>query len=75
MYLCAIIINHECNGHLFQDRFLSEPVNNIEYFMTLMRYVHQNPGHAGLTAEVRDYPWSSWDEYEEFPNIQKYSIK
>ena len=55
---------YERNGHLFQDRFLSEPVNNIEYFMTLMRYVHQNPVHAGLTAEVRDYPWSSWAEYE-----------
>ena len=55
---------YERNGHLFQDRFLSEPVNNIEYFMTLMRYIHQNPVHAGLAAEVRDYPWSSWAEYE-----------
>ena len=55
---------YQRNGHLFQDRFLSEPVNNIEYFMTLMRYIHQNPVHAGLAAEVRDYPWSSWAEYE-----------
>ena len=55
---------YERNGHLFQDRFRSEPVNNIEYFMTLMRYIHQNPVHAGLTLEVRDYPWSSWAEYE-----------
>ena len=30
-------------GHLFQDRFKSEPVNDIEYFVTLLRYVHQNP--------------------------------
>ena len=55
---------YERNGHLFQDRFLSEPVNSIEYFMTLMRYIHQNPVIAGLTDEVRAYPWSSWHEYE-----------
>lgn len=55
---------YERNGHLFQDRFRSEPVNNLEYFMTLMKYIHQNPVKAGLVAEVRDYPWSSWSEYE-----------
>ena len=55
---------YERNGHLFQDRFRSEPVNSIEYFMTLMRYIHQNPVIAGLVAEVRLYPWSSWHEYE-----------
>ena len=55
---------YERNGHLFQDRFRSEPVNSIEYFMTLMRYIHQNPVVAGLADEVRDYPWSSWPEYE-----------
>ena len=51
-------------GHLFQDRFQSEPVNDIAYFGTLMRYIHQNPVKAGLAKEVRDYPWSSWNEYE-----------
>ena len=42
---------YERNGHLFQDRFRSEPVNSIEYFMTLMRYIHQNPVIAGLKDE------------------------
>ena len=51
-------------GHLFQDRFQSEPVNDIAYFGTLIRYIHQNPVKAGLAKEVRDYPWSSWTEYE-----------
>ena len=32
---------YERNGHLFQDRFRSEPVNTIEYFVTLLRYIHQ----------------------------------
>ena len=55
---------YEHCGHLFQDRFRSEPVNDIEYFMTLMRYIHQNPVYAGLTDEVKEYPWSSWLEYD-----------
>ena len=50
-------------GHLFQDRFRSEPVNDINYFITLIRYVHQNPVAGGLTKCVADYPWSSWLEY------------
>lgn len=51
------------NGHLFQDRFKSEPVNDIAYFMTLMRYIHQNPVKACLVGDVCDYRWSSWHEY------------
>ena len=35
-------------GHLFQDRFKSEPVNDIEYFVNLLRYVYQNPVKAGI---------------------------
>lgn len=55
---------YERNGPLFQDRFRSEPVNTIEYFMTLLRYIHQNPVKSGLVSEVKDYRWSSWSEYE-----------
>lgn len=51
------------NGHLFQDRFRSEPVNDMAYFMTLMRYIHQNPVKADIVDDIRDYRWSSWHEY------------
>ena len=52
------------SGHLFQDRFKSEPVNDMEYFATLLRYIHQNPIAAGIVTEVRQYPWTSWCEYQ-----------
>ena len=55
---------YERVGHLFQDRFKSEPVNDESYFFTLIRYIHQNPVAAGLSADVASYPWSSWLEYE-----------
>ena len=55
---------YERNGHLFQDRFRSEPVDSIEYFVVLLRYIHQNPLKAGIVEKTEDYPWSSWKEYE-----------
>ena len=52
------------DGHLFRERFKSEPVNDIEYFVTLLRYIHQNPVKAGVVEHVRDYEFSSWGEYD-----------
>ena len=47
-------------GHLFQDRFRSEPCNDAAYFITLFRYIHQNPVKAGLADTARAYKYSSW---------------
>ena len=55
---------YQRSGHLFQDRFRSEPVESAEYFLTLLRYIHQNPLKAGLVEKVDDYKWSSWKEYK-----------
>lgn len=51
------------NGHLFQDRFKSEPVENDEYFLTVVRYIHQNPIKAGICKKPQDYTFSSYNEY------------
>ncbi len=50
-------------GHLFQDRFKSEPVEDDTYFLTVLRYIHQNPLKAGLTQNIDSYKWSSYNEY------------
>lgn len=50
-------------GHLFQDRFKSEVVENIKYLCTVIRYIHQNPIKAGLCNHLEDYPYSSFSEY------------
>lgn len=57
--------NHKYDriGHLFQERFKSEPVEDWEYFLTLLRYIHQNPLKPHLVSDLRDYRWSSWSEY------------
>ena len=39
------------DGHLFKERFKSEPVNDMAYFTTLLRYIHQNPVKAGIVGQ------------------------
>ena len=58
-------LKYERSGHLFQDRFKSEPVNDMGYFVTLLRYIHQNPVAAGIASSVDGYTWSSWCEYDD----------
>ena len=46
-------------GHLFQDRYKSEPVDSDSYFLTVLRYIHNNPVKAGLCEKPEDYSLSS----------------
>jgi len=48
-------------GHLFNNRFTSEPIEDKEYFITCLQYVHQNPEAAGLIPpnQCEAWPWSS----------------
>ncbi|MCR4656580.1 MAG: transposase [Lachnospiraceae bacterium] len=48
---------YELHGHLFQDRFKSEPVDCNEYFLDVLRYICQNPVKAGLCSVPDDYIW------------------
>lgn len=50
-------------GHLFQNRFRSEAVENDRYFLTVLRYIHQNPLKAGMVKNIEDYKWSSFHAY------------
>lgn len=46
-------------GHIFQGRFLSEPVDSQEYFQTVLRYILRNPVKAKLCATIIDYKYSN----------------
>jgi len=50
-------------GGLFQDRYKSEPVEDDGYFLTVLRYIHQNPVKAWICMKVEDYEESSYNEY------------
>ena len=46
-------------GHLFQDRYKSEPIENDSYLLTAVRYIHQNPVKVGLAIDN----WTSYNDY------------
>jgi putative transposase len=50
-------------GHLFQDRFKSEPIEDEKYLLTVLRYIHQNPVKADMVKKVAEYEYSSYNEY------------
>ncbi len=56
-------IKYQRVGHLFQDRFRSEPVEDDAYFFTVLRYIHQNPVKEKLCENVENYKFSSYREY------------
>jgi len=56
---------YKTNGHLFQDRFKSEPVETDHYARTVIRYIHQNPVKAGMVDDLSEWRWSSCHEYYE----------
>lgn len=53
------------NGHLYQDRFKSFPVETNEYAVTLVRYIEQNPLRAHLVEKAQEWRWSSLWRREE----------
>jgi len=50
-------------GHVFQDRFKSEPVENDRYLISLIRYIHNNPVKAKMANQPHQYKWSSYSLY------------
>ena len=52
-------------GSLFQDRYKSEVVEDDGYFLTVLRYIHQNPTKANITDTIDKYEFSSYNEYIE----------
>ena len=50
-------------GHLFQDRFKSETIEDENYLLAVLNYIHHNPFNAFIINNLADYPWSSYDMY------------
>ena len=46
-------------GHVYQGRFKSFPVETDDYFYQVVRYVERNALRANLVARAEDWQWSS----------------
>ena len=47
------------NGHFYQGRYKSFPVQTNEYLLQLFRYVERNALRAKLVKKAEDWKWSS----------------
>ena len=50
-------------GHLFQDRYRSEPIYDDAQLLQTVRYIHRNPLKAGMCKSLDSYLFSSYMEY------------
>jgi len=69
----AYYFNNKFNrvGHVFQDRFRSESIEDDNYFLAASRYIHKNPVKVGIVKKAIDYPWSSFREYIKLGNYSE----
>lgn len=51
------------SGHVFDNRYKSECVEEENYFWNCLRYIHNNPCKAGLSDFPHQYFYSSFQEY------------
>jgi REP element-mobilizing transposase RayT len=55
--------SHKRSGAVFQGRYKSIPVNDDEYYISVIRYIHQNPVKAGIVESCSEYKFSSYNSY------------
>ena len=68
-FVCWYNLKYGRRGHLFQGRYKSEVVESDRCFLSVTRYIHQNPAKAGIIKNIEDYKWSSYREYIGEPEI------
>ena len=56
-------IKYQRVGHLFQARFISEPVHDASHLLIVIRYIHRNPVKARICSDPGQYRYSSVKDY------------
>ena len=54
-------------GKLWQHQFLDHCVRQREDYTKHIEYIHKNPVKHGLARDVKEYIWSSFNNYEGSP--------
>ena len=62
-YAQYVNLRHKRTGALFQGRYRSPLVNEEQYALALVRYIHHNPMKAGIVQTLAEYRWSSYLSY------------
>ena len=66
---------HETEGQLFRGRYKAIIVEQDNYLLELLRYVHLNPVRANIVKTPEEYQWSSHNGYLSNGKIWKWLFK
>ena len=50
-------------GFVFRNRYNTQEILNQGQLYTCLRYIHNNPVKAKICKEMKDYPYSSYNEF------------
>ncbi len=50
-------------GSVFEGRYKAFPIENENYLLSVIRYIHRNPVRAAICSSVDEYSWSSDQAY------------
>ena len=50
-------------GYVFRNRFYSQGINDNKQLFNCLRYIHNNPVKAKITVSMKDYKYSSYNEF------------
>ena len=74
----SMAFNREQNrvGTLFQTSFKRVLIDSEAYFTQLIYYIHSNPSHHNLTADFREWKWSSYKRIlqDKFTKLRKEEV-
>ncbi len=50
-------------GYVFRGRYNSQYINNKEYLLNCLNYIHMNPVNANITKKPEEYKYSTYNDY------------
>lgn len=63
IYAANYNIKYKLTGHLFENRYTAQLIENDYYFLEVSRYIHLNPVKAKMVWEPGAYEYSSYQEF------------
>lgn len=64
-------IKYKLTGHLFENRYTAQLIEDERYFLEVSRYIHLNPVKAQMVRSPLDYKYSSYELFVDSP--EKYA--
>ena len=60
MYAASYNKKYKLTGHVFENRYIAQIIENEPYFLEVSRYIHLNPVKAQIVSNPLDYAYSSY---------------